>query len=78
MLLKVLTLIRQVHQRSVLFVTICIFLDKGFKSQSSSCNSCHNVLIMSIDINDTVILNLLSVDFSCSFVGISKSEAIKY
>ena len=78
MLLKVLTLIRQVHQRSVLFVTICIFLDKGFKFQSSSCNSCHNVLIMSIDINDTVILNLLSVDFSCSFVGISKSEAIKY
>ena len=37
---KVLMLIRQMHQTSVLFVIIDIFLDKGFKFQSSVCNGC--------------------------------------
>ena len=47
------------------------FLVKGFKF-----NGCHNVLMMSIDINSIVILNIYGVDYRCIIVGISKIEAI--
>ena len=46
--LKVLMLIRQLHQKSVLFVTIG-FLDKEFKFQPDVCNECHDVLMMSMN-----------------------------
>ena len=50
MFLKVLSLIRQLHQNNVLFVAICIFLNKGFKFQPSVFNFCHVIVIMSIDL----------------------------
>ena len=58
MFLKVLLLIRQLHQNNVLFVTICIFLNKGFKFQSSVFNFCHVIVIMSIDLISISILNI--------------------
>ena len=39
------------HQKSAIFVTIGIF-DKEFKFQTYVCNGCHDVLIMSINLND--------------------------
>ena len=48
--LKELILIKQMHQMSVIFVTIDIFLDKGSKFQLYICNGCHDVLIMSINL----------------------------
>ena len=53
--------LRQAHLKNVLFVTIGIFLDKGFKFQSSVCYGCHDVLMMSIDINSIVILNMILI-----------------
>ena len=37
------------------------FLDRGFKFQLSVCNDCHDVSMMSIDINNIAILNFLVV-----------------
>ena len=60
--LKELMLIKQVHQKSMIFVTIGIFLIKGFKFQPNVCNRCHDLLIMSVDIRDIAILNIKSTD----------------
>ena len=46
--LKELTLIKQVHQNSVIFFTIDIFLNKGFKSQSYLSIRCHDFSMMSM------------------------------
>ena len=52
------------------------FLDRGFKFQLSVCNDCHDVLMMSIDINNIAILNFFGGGYYCNIVGITKSEAI--
>ena len=41
MFLKVLILIKQEHLSSVLFFIVGIFLDKGFRFQSTVFNSCN-------------------------------------
>ena len=46
----------------MIFVTIGIFLIKGFKFQPNVCNRCHDLLIMSVDIRDIAILNIKSTD----------------
>ena len=48
--LKESMLIRQVNQKSVIFVHV-VFLDKGFKFQSYVCNGYHHVLMMSIKLD---------------------------
>ena len=57
------------------------FLDKGFKFQSDVCNWCHDVLMMSMNLSHTAILNIHGDDSHCEiseiFSGISKSGAIK-
>ena len=57
------------------------FPEKAFKFQSSVCNSCHDVLMVCIDImciaiNSITILNIHGVDYYCIIFGISKREAI--
>ena len=52
------------------------FLDNGFRFESSVCNVCHDVLMMSIDIGSMVPLNVSGIGYCFIIVGISKSEAI--
>ena len=52
------------------------FLDKGFKFKPPVCNGCHDVLMISLDLNYIAILNIDGVDYGCIINGISKSEAI--
>ena len=70
-------LIKQANQKSAIFVTIGIFLNKGFKFQPNVCNRCHDLLIMSINLSDIAILSIKSADYCCIISGISKNEAIK-
>ena len=79
--LKVLVLIKQVHQKSIFYCDYSYFLDKGFKLQSSVCNWCYDVLVIPIDDNSIAILNISilnisSSDYRCIIFRISKSEAI--
>ena len=75
---KVLMLIRQVHLKSVLYVTIGISRTKslGFNQLSAMTISCHDVLMMSIDLNNIIILNIHGTDYRCITDGITKSEAV--
>ena len=75
--LKELILIKQLHQKGVIFVTTGIFLIKGFKFQLNVCYQFHDLLIMSIKLNNIAILNIKIPDCCCIISGIRKSEAIK-
>ena len=52
------------------------FLDKGFKFQPNACNACHDILMLSMNLNDITILNVHSANYCCIIYRISKSEAI--
>ena len=68
---------RKTPKKRVLFVTAGMFLDEGFKFQSSVCNCCYDVLMdvlmMSMNLNNITILNIHSVDYRCIINGITKS-----
>ena len=76
MFLKRLMLINQVHHKSVIFL-ISYFLNKGFKFQPNVCNKCHDLLMMSLNLSDFVILNSKGSNCHCIITRISKSETIK-
>ena len=52
------------------------FLNKGFKFQPNVCNRCHELLMMSMNLNDITILNIKSADYHSIISRISKIEAI--
>ena len=54
------------------------FSNKRYRFESFFCNSCYDVLIMSINIDSIAILNIHDVDYRCIIVRISKSEAINF
>ena len=72
--LKEFMLIKQVHQRSVIFVII------GFSQiivlSSNVGNRCHDLLMMSLNVSDVAILNVKDSDYCCIISLISKNEAI--
>ena len=74
--LKELMLIKQANQKSVIFFTIGIFLDKSFMFQPNVYNRCQDLLMMSMNLSDIAILNMKSADYPCITSRISKSEAI--
>ena len=69
-------LIKQVHQKSGVFATIWYFLNYSFKFQLNVCNRCYDLLMMSINLSDIVILNIKGSDYRCIISLISKNEAI--
>ena len=73
--LKLVISIRQVDQKSVLFVTTA-FWDKGLKFWPTVCNSCQDVLMMSMNLNNIAILNIDGVDYFGIINGTKKSESI--
>ena len=52
-------LIKKVNQKSAIFVTISVFLNKGFKFQSNVCNRCHDLVMMSMNLSHIAILNVI-------------------
>ena len=51
------------------------FLNYGFKFQAIVCNRCHDLLMMSINLNNVAILNIKVSDYRCIINLISKNEA---
>ena len=70
---KELMLIRQVNQKSAIFV---VFLDTGFKFQPDVCSTCHDLLMMSMNLSDIAILSIKGADYCCIISGISINEAV--
>ena len=56
-------LIRQANQKITIFVTIGIFLNKGFRFQPNICNGCHDLLMMFMNLSDIAISNIKSGDY---------------
>ena len=55
----------------------CYFLGKGFTFQSSSvCSGCHDVLMMSVDLDSITILKIHGIEYCCIITRISKIEAL--
>ena len=48
------------------------FLDKGINLQLEVCNGWHNVLMMSMNINDIAILNIHAVDYHLLLMELPK------
>ena len=52
------------------------FFYHRFKFQDSVCNECHDLTILSVNINDITIITDKNVDYRCIIHKISKSETI--
>ena len=52
------------------------FLNYDFRFQPNVCNRCHDLLIMSINLSDIVILSIKGSDHCCIVSLINKNEAI--
>ena len=52
------------------------FLNFSFKFQPNVRNRCHDLLMMSVNLNDIAILNINGSDYRCIISLISKNKAI--
>ena len=52
------------------------FLNYSFKFQRKVCSRCHDLLMMSMNLSNIVILNIKGFDYHCIISLISKNEAI--
>ena len=52
------------------------FLNYSFTFQLNVCNRCHDLLMMSINLNDIAIFNIKGSDYHCIISLISKNDAI--
>ena len=59
--LQELMLIRLANQKSAMFVTIGIFLNKGFKFQPNVYNGYHDLVMMPINLSNTLLFETLKV-----------------
>ena len=73
--LKKLLLIKQVHQKSMIFV-IWYFLNYSFQFQLDVCNRCHDLLMMSMNLilNNISVLNLKGSNYHSIISLISKNK----
>ena len=51
------------------------FFRHEFKFQDYVCNGCHDLTILSVNINNIAIITVKNVDYHCIIHNISKSEA---
>ena len=51
--------------KNVYSLSLLVFLDKGFKFQPHVCNGSHDVLMMSMNLNDIAILNIHDAEYCC-------------
>ena len=49
------------------------FFNHGFKFQDSVCSGCHDLIMLSVNINDIVIVTVKKIDYRCIIHSISKS-----
>ena len=52
------------------------FLSYSFKFQRNVCNTCHDLLMISMNLSDIAILNIKGSDYRCVIRLISKNEAV--
>ena len=73
---KGLILIRQVHQKRVLFATIGILLDNRLTFQPDIFDVFQDILMMPMNFSTFATLKIHGVDYCCINNGINQTEAI--
>ena len=68
---------KQANLKSAIFVTIGIFLDKGFNFQPNVFNGCYDLSMMSMNLSDITTLNIKRSNYHVIISEISKIEAMK-
>ena len=66
------------HQKSAIFATTDIFLDKEFNFQPDICNWCYDLLMMSMNLRNIGILNIHGDDYCCVISKICKVKLETY
>ena len=64
------------HQKSVIFAIIGIFLDKNFNYEPYLCNGCHYLMQKAINFNDVAIASIKGNYHRLDFWYMSKDDAI--
>ena len=73
---KELILIKQMHQKSVIFLIDYNFLDKDFKYESYLFNGCHDLMQKTMTFNDIAIVSVKISDYRIYFEYMGKDDAI--
>ena len=73
--LKELMLIKQVHQKNVIFITIWYFKDIGVKYEPYLYNGCHNLMQKARSFNNAAIVYVKGSAYRINFWYMSKDDA---
>ena len=73
---KELILIKQMHQKSLIFLTDYNFLGKDFKYESYLFNGCHDLMQKTMTFNDIAIVPVKISDYRIYFEYMGKDDAI--
>ena len=68
-------LIKQVHQKNVIFITIWYFKDIGVKYEPYLCNGCHNLMQKARSFNNAAIVYVKGSAYRINFWYMSKDDA---
>ena len=58
------------------YLSLLVFLDKGFKFEPYVCNSCHDLSLKPMTFNDAAIVSVKGSDYIIHFWYMSKDDAI--
>ena len=67
-------LVKQMNRNSVIFFNISL-LDTEFMFQTYASNDCHDSLMMSINLDNFIILRIKGVDYRCIISVITKMQS---
>ena len=70
--LRELMLIKEVHEKSDVF-HYWYFFNYSFKFHPNVCYRCHDLLMISVNLNDIAIFNIKTSDYGCIISLISKN-----
>ena len=73
---KGLTLIKQIYQKNLSFVTIGFFKDIGFKYEPYLCNGCHDLKQKAMSFNNAAVAYVKGNAYRINFWYMSKDDAI--
>ena len=76
MFLTELMLIEQKHKKKINICHFRYFLNEGSTFQPDVCSGCHDVLMMSTNLNGVAILIINGIDYRCVNCTISRSEGM--
>ena len=68
--------INKTSRSKVWYLSLLVFLNKGFKFQTYVCNRCHDLLMLSMNLNNIAIFKIKNADYRCIITETRKSEAI--